>query len=457
MGQNLSQPVTEKVTEKGENANLYYGVSSMQGWRVSMEDAHATILDLKPSGKSSAAVKGKETEDSKADGIAGTSASTSAASGADAASVRDAVAFFAVYDGHGGDRTALFAGEHTHELVAASEPFAKRAWGKALQDGFLATDRAILDRPNGGVDPSGCAATSAIITSREIVCGNAGDSRTVLGVCGTAKPLSFDHKPDNEGEKSRISNAGGFVEMSRVNGNLALSRALGDFSFKTQSRLPPEEQVVTAYPDVIAHPLSELDEFVVLACDGIWDCMTSQEVVEFVRRGIAEKMPLEDICELLMEECLAPESDMTGIGCDNMTVCLVALLQGKTKEQWYDMIAKRVAAGEGPVATRTTEQIRAQILARNARADDEPPHDVDSTSSQMVLQQLLGASAMGGGRLNPEATTLLSRLGIRLISAEDDEATGLDSSDDEENDDDDNDNENDNEEHDEGKTPRDEW
>lgn len=443
MGQNLSQPVTEKITEKGENANLYYGVSSMQGWRVSMEDAHATILDLKTGGKPDATGAGEA------------SASQQASVAASKEDIRDAIAFFAVYDGHGGDRTALFAGEHTHDLVAQSTPFASRKWGAAIQDGFLATDRAILDRPGGGVDPSGCAATAAIITKDEVVCGNAGDSRTVLGVCGTAKPLSFDHKPDNEGEKSRISNAGGFVEMSRVNGNLALSRALGDFSFKTQSRLPPEEQVVTAYPDVLAHPLSDLDEFVVLACDGIWDCMTSQEVVEFVRRGVAEKLPLEDICELLMEECLAPESDMTGIGCDNMTVCLVALLQGKTKEQWYQMVADRVDAGEGPVATRTIEEIRAQILARNARTDDEPPHDVDSSSSQMMLQQLLGASAMGGGRLNPEATTLLSRLGIRLVSDDDDEATGLDSSDDD--DDDVNHNVHEDDQHDEGKTPRDDW
>lgn len=70
------------------------------------------------------------------------------------------------------------------------------------------------------------------------------------------------------GEKTRISAAGGFVEYGRVNGNLALSRALGDFEFKKSPELAPEQQIVTAYPDVTIHDLAEDDEFVITACDG---------------------------------------------------------------------------------------------------------------------------------------------------------------------------------------------
>lgn len=98
--------------------------------------------------------------------------------------------------------------------------------------------------------------------------GNAGDSRSVLGIKGRAKPLSFDHKPQNEGEKARICAAGGFVDFGRVNGNLALSRAIGDFEFKKSADLPPEQQIVTAYPDVTVHEISDDDEFLVIACDG---------------------------------------------------------------------------------------------------------------------------------------------------------------------------------------------
>jgi protein phosphatase 2C family protein 2/3 len=62
------------------------------------------------------------------------------------------------------------------------------------------------------------------------------------------------------------------------------------------------------------------------------------------------KQPLESICENMMDNCLASNSDTGGVGCDNMTITVIGLLHGKTKEQWYEDIAKRVANGEGPCA-----------------------------------------------------------------------------------------------------------
>lgn len=160
------------------------------------------------------------------------------------------------------------------------------------------------------------------------------------------------HGTDNylAAEKSRICAAGGFVDFGRVNGNLALSRAIGDFEFKKSAELPPESQVVTAYPDVSVHDISEDDEFIVIACDGIWDCQSSQAVVEFVRRGIVAGQELKSICENMMDNCLASNSETGGVGCDNMTMVIVGLLQGKTKEQWYKQIKDRVAKGDGPCA-----------------------------------------------------------------------------------------------------------
>ncbi|OBT63965.1 hypothetical protein VE03_05987 [Pseudogymnoascus sp. 23342-1-I1] len=287
-----------------------------------MEDAHATILDL----QSQSDKPRKE------------------------ASVDERLSFFGVYDGHGGAKVALFAGDHVHEIIAKQEAFKRGDIEQALKDGFLATDRAILNDPQYEDEVSGCTATVAIISGKKIYVGNAGDSRTVLGVKGRAKPLSFDHKPQNEGEKARITAAGGFVDFGRVNGNLALSRALGDFEFKKSHQLAPEQQIVTAYPDVTIHDISEDDEFVVVACDGIWDCQSSQAVIEFVRRGIAAKQDLEKICENMMDNCLASNSETGGVGCDNMTMSVVGILNGQTKEEWYEKIAQRVANGDGPVA-----------------------------------------------------------------------------------------------------------
>lgn len=120
--------------------------------------------------------------------------------------------------------------------------------------------------------------------------GNVGDSRAIACFGGKVEPLSFDHKPCNENESKRIVAAGGWVEFNRVNGNLALSRALGDFVFKRNEKKPAHEQIVTALPDVEVRDVTDDLEFIVLACDGIWDVMTNEEAVQFIRMRIAAKM-----------------------------------------------------------------------------------------------------------------------------------------------------------------------
>jgi protein phosphatase 2C family protein 2/3 len=171
-------------------------------------------------------------------------------------------------------------------------------------------------------------------------------------------------------EKNRITAAGGFVDFGRVNGNLALSRAIGDFEFKKSAELSPENQIVTAYPDVDEHDLTDEDEFLVLACDGIWDCQSSQAVVEFVRRGIAAKQDLEKICENMMDNCLASNSETGGVGCDNMTMIIIGFLNGRTKEEWYDEIAKRVANGDGPCAPPEYAEFRGPGVHHNYEDSD---------------------------------------------------------------------------------------
>merc|ERR1712166_427870 len=122
---------------------------------------------------------------------------------------------------------------------------------------------------------AGCTATVALITQREIYCANSGDSRTVLSKGKKAVDLSVDHKPNDPEEKRRIIAGNGFVEDGRVNGMLALSRALGDFEYKNNSMMKPQDQAVTAHPDIMCVQLSSDVEYILLACDGLWDCKTS--------------------------------------------------------------------------------------------------------------------------------------------------------------------------------------
>ncbi|KAJ3009920.1 Protein phosphatase 2C 2 [Thoreauomyces humboldtii] len=315
MGQTLSEPVTEKHSSADEDERIAYGASAMQGWRISMEDAHTTILKMTAPDSSS-----------------------------------KHISFFAVFDGHGGSNVAKYSGENVHNRVAAEPHFydADAAdYASALKNGFLGIDTDLRKDDRFNNDPSGCTAVAAIITDDwRIIVGNAGDSRAVLSANGVAVPLSFDHKPVNPEETQRITAAGGFVEFGRVNGNLALSRAIGDFEFKKSSNLPAEQQVVTANPDVTERKLLDTDEFVVVACDGIWDCMSNQQVVDFVRQKVVAGLSLQQICETMMEHCLASASDLGGVGCDNMTVVVVALTKshGGSKDKWAEEVATRAKA-----------------------------------------------------------------------------------------------------------------
>jgi len=170
----------------------------------------------------------------------------------------------------------------------------------------------------------GCTAVVALITPTEIYVANAGDSRAVACLkSGSHKELSFDHKPDNPDEKKRIEDAGGFVEENRVKGILNLSRSLGDCEYKSDKALPPNKQMITAFPEINKMNREEA-KFLILACDGIWDCMTNQQAVDFVNGRLKTKSRVSEIIEEMFEKNIAEDiHSSNGIGCDNMTCVIV--------------------------------------------------------------------------------------------------------------------------------------
>ncbi|KAF0500610.1 PP2C-domain-containing protein [Gigaspora margarita] len=93
-------------------------------------------------------------------------------------------------------------------------------------------------------------------------------------------------------------------------------------------------------PDVKKHVIKiDSTEFLVLACDGIWDCLKSQDVVSFICKNIAEHKDLKRACEDLMEQCISKTGK--GIGTDNMTVIIVGFLYNKTETDWYKWMESR--------------------------------------------------------------------------------------------------------------------
>jgi serine/threonine protein phosphatase PrpC len=370
MGNLLGAPVTTKETHTGAMDCGKFGVSSMQGWRISMEDMHIAETHLYAYEHN---VGGKPVKHPL-----------------------DGHALFAVFDGHGGSFAAIYAGKNFCRILSRQPKFIEYAqfvkekdaklqsmddndkkvqyvdYGisllkEGLTNAFLELDMEIACASQGHVLPdadepyhpddhggaaaggggggedgennlpqgtvvapspappppqvevgdSGTTVCVVLITPELIVCANAGDSRSVLGREGQqAVPLSFDHKPDDESEAERIRAAGGYVAMGRVEGDLAVSRGLGDYRFKNIASvmstpstgvaaaamngmrplvtandvtMKPSEQKVSPVPDIVVVSRdNEQERFIVVACDGIFDVMTNRDLVEVTDKMFRE-------------------------------------------------------------------------------------------------------------------------------------------------------------------------
>jgi len=170
---------------------------------------------------------------------------------------------------------------------------------------------------------AGCTACVALLAKQELYVANAGDSRCVLLSKGQAIAMSEDHKPDNDLERDRIQKANGYIVDGRINGNLNLSRAIGDLEYKKNDELQVHEQLIVAVPEIKQRTLSSDDEMLVIGCDGIWECLSNQQICEFLQERVKNGKSITASVEDLLDNIVAPDTS-TGIGCDNMTcVCVI--------------------------------------------------------------------------------------------------------------------------------------
>lgn len=188
--------------------------------------------------------------------------------------------YFGLYDGHGGRATVDFVVKALHlNLEQHLKRHPQSSLCDAFKSSYLATDGQ-LRRQN--ILRSGTTSVTCVVrvdpatNQRWLFTANVGDSRAVLCRGTRAVRLTIDHKASLPEEAKRITEAGGFIGRNkRVNGVLAISRALGDHMLK-------ENDVVSAEPFTTDTQLTEEDQYVLLACDGVWDVMTDQEAIDFV-------------------------------------------------------------------------------------------------------------------------------------------------------------------------------
>ncbi|BHF60915.1 Protein phosphatase 1B [Sparganum proliferum] len=292
MGALLDTPRTEKFNESGAGNNLRYGLSSMQGWRVSMEDAHCAITQLP-------------------------------------GNLKD-WSFFAVFDGHAGALVSELCASELLKCIVGTEEFKRidpdlapsiPEIQQGIREGFLALDERLRNLPEiaSGEDRSGSTAICVLITPNHIFFANCGDSRAILISDGSVSFATTDHKPVHPAEKERIQKAGGSVIIQRVNGSLAVSRSLGDYSYKTDRDLPPTQQLISPEPEItVIDRKKASDQMIVLACDGIWDVLSNENLCELLLERAQRLDDLSKVCDEAIDYCLYKGSS------DNMSIVLVA-------------------------------------------------------------------------------------------------------------------------------------
>lgn len=232
--------------------------------------------------------------------------------------------FYAVFDGHGGCDAAAYIKNNAmrfffedFDLPQTSE--IDEAFMEELESSyrrsFLQADQALADECS--IDAScGTTAITALILGRHLLIANAGDCRAVLCRKGVAVQMSQDHRPSYLPERKRIEDLGGFIEYGYLNGELAVTRALGDWYMK----LPDgSASPLTAEPELQHILLTEDDEFLIIGCDGIWDVISNQDAVSLVRRELRQHDDPEQCARELVNQALRRDTS------DNLTAIVVCL------------------------------------------------------------------------------------------------------------------------------------
>eukprot|EP00929_Paragymnodinium_shiwhaense_P077403 TRINITY_DN39850_c0_g1_i1.p1 TRINITY_DN39850_c0_g1~~TRINITY_DN39850_c0_g1_i1.p1 ORF type:complete len:484 (+),score=69.22 TRINITY_DN39850_c0_g1_i1:68-1519(+) len=243
--------------------------------------------------------------------------------------VGEAWTLLAIYDGHGGAQAAEHCASEMHRGLAQELRIAMReqrgvAAGQAslrdevIADAFTRAFQKIDDQLKAmGSFRYGCTATVVLVrrmstregTGVRIHCANVGDSRAITFDNQRETRLSQDHRPTDASEARRVQQAGGFVSMGRVSGELAVSRALGDHSLKGAG--------VTWRPHV-SHRDASREVAVVLASDGLWDTLGDRDVRSIVEQSGRQGMQ-EQVAQVLVEDAKRRGST------DNIA-CLVGFL-----------------------------------------------------------------------------------------------------------------------------------
>ncbi|KAL7073550.1 hypothetical protein ACQ4LE_007528 [Meloidogyne hapla] len=374
MGAFLDKPKTEKTNDIGVGRDYRYVVASMQGWRIDMEDAHHVKISI-----------GKDPP-------------------------FENWSFFAVFDGHAGSNVAFHSAENLlqtlletpafrdvkDELNSNGQKITEKSISsikEGMRSGFLRLDASMENLPGGTEkERSGTTAICAILTPDYIFFANLGDSRGILSRKSDNIFSTEDHKPYMEKERDRIVKAGGSVMIQRVNGSLAVSRALGDYEYKSVPGLCATEQLVSPEPDIyIIERNKEDDEFLVLACDGIYDVLENEELCRLVRSRLTVTEDLKHASNQVLDVCLSKGSR------DNMTMIMVVFdAAPKVKNEavelenvWLESVDKRLKELIDSKHDGADDADSITLILKQEGFDDNSPSTCDIHLARSLIDRVL--------------------------------------------------------------------
>ena len=263
------------------------------------------------------------------------------------------VSFFALFDGHSGVTCADYLRDNLHQIITKQSCYRKDK-KKALSLGILEAEDKFLAMARTSMDNSGSCAVIALFERDRAYFANVGDSRAVISRSRgkISEQVTNDHKPESSSEKARIFSAGGGIFRSkkcvfrevtdakektteivedtkygpfRVSpGGLSVSRTIGDYNAKDPTR-GGNPQCIIPTPEVFDLELTSEVDFTVIACDGIFDVLSTKEVVdgawEFLNKYTKSK-GLKESCRLASEYIMKLAFDKRSM--DNVTVIIVA-------------------------------------------------------------------------------------------------------------------------------------
>ena len=319
-----SKKPREKYILDGISNFFRYGICSMKGWRKTMEDKFLVKLNIGP---------------------------------------KKSTHIFGIFDGHGGREVSKFISDHFVEEFLKNENYEKGDIKTCLKETFLNLDKKLLEQSsmqemtedhflfmqefnlseeseiniiedNGYKyieDISYTRGSAAIVlvihNHTELYFANIGDSRGIIIRNGNNfVRMTNDHKPNNNDEKKRIKKAGSKILDNRINGLLNMSRSFGDYQFKLRRDLRQVEQAVSACPEITFMKRTKRELFIVLACDGVWDCANNSQIAQFfynhVNRDPKKRLSLviAELFNIILSD--SPDKD---VGTDNMTCILIQL------------------------------------------------------------------------------------------------------------------------------------